>query len=248
MSELEQRLKDRLAEVDHYLTLLEALEATRTPSPKSLEGRGGRVLKWATNDRTVKILKANLFVLIYNVVEATTRDCIEAVWVKVGNERIGPLGLNPRTRKVWSGARFRRAEAFDASAKVYREILWDLMEDVANGRTGSVDVKKILPAGNLSNTELRRLCEEHGIPFNAPKGSRDGIDLVTVKRCRNDLAHGTRSFEETGAQFALSDLLDIRKRSASYLRQFVRSVARYIASSAYRQHGNPAEERAAIKK
>lgn len=234
MVSVETRFKDRVAEVNHYFRLLEAVD-------DSLITRGGdwrngrkRLPKVLADDLSLKLLKATTFLLLYNLIEATVRDAVDSIWQAVGVSKVKALELLPSLRNVWVGSEFRRKDAFSAAPNLYRDVASEILRLASEGATPSVAFKRVMNGGNINNTAIRNMCESHGLVFAAPKNTRDGVDLDTVKGRRNTLAHGEQTFEEVGSSYAVSDLKEIKGRSVAYLRQYVKKVDKYISQEAFK--------------
>lgn len=234
MLTLSTRFRDRVTEVDHYFKLLDAFNAHVVSGSANWRDGKRRLPKVLSDDLTLKMLKATSFLMLYNLTEATVRDAVEAIWAEVRNAEATPLELAPALQEVWVSAEFRRKDLFSAAPSVFRELAVDILNGITNGVVPHVSFKNVMPGGNIGNASIKSMCRAHGVSFTAPKGTRDGSDLETVKGRRNVLAHGEQSFEEIGSSYTVSDLKEIRLRSLAYLRQYVRRVDKYIADSAFK--------------
>jgi len=81
---------------------------------------------------------------------------------------------------------------------------------------------------------IRELGECYGFSCatNA-KFTRDGSDLLTIKRNRNDLAHGRKSFEVVGRDYTLQDLLLLTRRSMRYMDGVLSNIGNYLDEQLY---------------
>ena len=57
--------------------------------------------------------------------------------------------------------------------------------------------------------------------------------LLRIKTNRNDLAHGSKSFEEVGKDATADELLVIRRRVICYLREILKNIETYISNEEY---------------
>ncbi|MGH7397811.1 MAG: hypothetical protein ACRELW_09755, partial [Candidatus Rokuibacteriota bacterium] len=70
-------------------------------------------------------------------------------------------------------------------------------------------------------------CNQLGTKLSAPKSARGGIDLEQIRRDRNDLAHGVRTFSEVGGVYTLRDLKSRYARVQSFMRASLRTLQSY---------------------
>ncbi|MTJ54137.1 hypothetical protein FJR38_16530, partial [Anabaena sp. UHCC 0253] len=72
-----------------------------------------------------------------------------------------------------------------------------------------------------------------GFSATTNKNTRDGIDLVSIKKNRNDLAHGFLSFNEVGKSTSAENLVEISERVIKYLRQILENIEEYLVNEEY---------------
>ena len=179
------------------------------------------------NNDLEKTLKATGFLLLYNLVESTMTNAIEAVFDELKNKNV----------------------SFDDLRNEIKKIIIDNIKDKDNKSTTnllvsiqniSVDIisasfnKKRLFSGNVDAREIKNIADMYGFSYktNARK-TQDGSDLLTVKTNRNDLAHGFKSFEEVGRNATADELLKIQKRVISYLKAILNNIESYLSNEEY---------------
>jgi len=125
-----------------------------------------------------KTLKANGFLLLYNLVESTLKNCIEAIFDEFKLRSISFDHCRVEVRKLVVQNLKRR----------------DVANVVENLSLISVDLafatfrKDELASGNVDARMVREVAKDYG--FASPTCRSDG--LLTVKTNRNDLAHGQK--------------------------------------------------------
>jgi hypothetical protein len=166
-----------------------------------------------------KTLKANGFLLLYNLVESTLKNAIEAIFEEF------------RLKSV----------SFDACRLEVREVILrnlkrhDVKKIVSSLSAISTDVvvatfrKENLAAGNVDARLIREIAGLYG--FSNPRVKSD--ELLTVKTNRNDLAHGLKSFAEVGRDFDLERLEQIKTEVIIFLSALLESVAEYLTERSY---------------
>lgn len=170
-------------------------------------------------DDLFKTLKANGFLLLYNLVESTLKNAIEAIFQEL---------------KI-------KAVSFDQCRLEVREVILgnlkkhNVKKIVSSLSVISTDVvvatfrKEELAAGNVDARLIRELAGLYG--FAPPNVKSD--ELLTVKTHRNDLAHGLKSFAEVGRDFDLHRLQNIKLEVLGFLNALLDSIADYIMNRTY---------------
>lgn len=208
-------LTERKRQVRHYLLAVSAAErnlslgsATRTQE--------GRLLT----------LRAGAFLVLYNLIEATTRGAIEAIHDEIITKNIGFTSLNPQIRKEVV-IKFRKStEVFDSS-------------DLNNFPSGFVAIALALNdgikiAGSVDARKIRSLGECYGFSCKTDTAkNRDGSDLLTIKTNRNDLAHGHKTYEEVGRNYTSRELMFIARRSMHYITAIVDNISDFLETESY---------------
>jgi len=101
--------------------------------------------------------------------------------------------------------------------------------------------KAELLSGNLNSESVKKLARRYGFPFSLmpiinDEGTHIPIkcdELDTVKKNRNELAHGTFSFKECGKNYTLEQLIEIKDHVIEYLRQILGHIEQYIVDEKY---------------
>jgi MAE_28990/MAE_18760-like HEPN len=166
-----------------------------------------------------KTLKANGFLLLYNLVESTLKNAIEAIFEEL------------RIKSV----------SFDACRVEVRQVILtnlrkhNVKKIVSSLSALSTDVvfatfqKEAVASGTVDGRFVRELSREFG--FSSPSVKSD--QLLTVKTNRNDLAHGLKSFAEVGRDFDLERLDNIRMEVVNFLNALLDNVANYLITKSY---------------
>lgn len=92
-SPLFQDFNERSREVSKYFMLLKSLEQGTTKL--TMEGMGGIPKIKEIDSELIKTLKASSFLLLYNLVEATMRNAIEAIFNELQSQGISYEEIRP---------------------------------------------------------------------------------------------------------------------------------------------------------
>lgn len=207
-------LARRRTQVRRYIAVVQKTEREmRLGSGRKLEA-----------DR-LHVLRAGTFLILYNLVEASARAAIQAIHddMAAGRVPFGDLNVGIR-REVVKG--FKRK----GDANVHH-MMTDLPVDLVSA---SLDVDYHF-SGNVDAKLIREIAERYSFSADTDKKkTRDGVDLLTVKSHRNDLAHGDKTFDEVGRSFTGRDLLEIAIRTVTYVEGILNNVVDYLEAEGYR--------------
>jgi hypothetical protein len=78
------------------------------------------------------------------------------------------------------------------------------------------------------------LADRYGFSHRTTARTQGGAVLVVVKRERNDLAHGHKSFAECGRDLTYKNLLTTKNQAILYTRQILKNLDHYIDNKHYK--------------
>lgn len=207
-----QDFEERKRQVRHYLAVVAKAEREAgLGATRVLEGR-------------LLTLRAGTFLVLYNLVEATTRGAVEAIHDKITTSEV------PFTLLVLS----LRKEVVRLFKKEADPSTDHTMDDFPSAFVAVALHQRINLSGTVDAKLIRALGECYGFSCQTAKHTtRDGSDLLTVKRNRNDLAHGRKAFEEVGRDYTSSELLLLARRSMRYMDGILKNIASYLDCESY---------------
>jgi hypothetical protein len=207
----------RSEEVTRYFRFLQAFDDRRVTFAEA--DADADTLSPLEQGALFKTLKANGFLLLYNLVESTSKNAIEAIFDEFKNQGVSFDLCSDEVRKI-------------ILANLKRH---DVEKILPNLSKISVDVvvatfsKAHLFNGNVDARHLRKVAKNYG--FRTPRRKSD--ELLTVKSNRNDLAHGNKSFADIGRDYDVDRLESIRAEVVTFLEEFLVNVAEYLTSRSY---------------
>ena len=202
----------RRRHVRRYLSMVSRIERETRHSTRLVD-----------TDR-LHIVRAGLFLILYNLIEASARGAIEAVHDDMTTNRVSFARLSPTVRR-------EVVKGFKRNAKPDDEgLLADLPIDFV---AVSLDVDHQF-SGNVDARLIREIADLYGFSGETNSAqTRDGADLLTVKTNRNDLAHGRKTYDEVGRSFVARDLVAIATRSMGFVEAILANISGYIDTQAY---------------
>lgn len=221
-SPLFQDFNERCREVSQYFLFLKSLEQEKTKI--CLEDENGNTKIKKIDIELVKTLKASGFLLLYNLVESTMRNAIEAIFNELKSQRVSFGDVKPKLQKIILQNIKKRNP--DRVLSKIQNISLDII-------TAGFD-KEELFSGNIDGRLIRITADKYGFSHQTDyHQTKNGEDLFILKSNRNDLAHGFKSFAEVGRDKTADELLDIQTKVISYLTQILTNIENYLQNKEY---------------
>jgi MAE_28990/MAE_18760-like HEPN/Ras family len=220
----------RAKEVDDYFIFMESLEK-QTMKLAVFDAAGTYKIQ-SLDPELAKTLKSNGFLLLYNLVESTMRNAIEAIFDELKNKAISFDDLKPKIKIVVLQNLKNR------SPKKIHLTINQISTDII---TATFEREELF-SGNVDARLIKEIAEKYGFSYQTGFAkTKNGQNLVVVKSNRNDLAHGIKSFEEVGRDKTIEELLEIKEEVVEYLRQILENIRDYLDNEEYLElpTGNP---------
>ncbi|MFQ4142999.1 MULTISPECIES: MAE_28990/MAE_18760 family HEPN-like nuclease [Chlorogloeopsis] len=221
-STLFQDFNLRSKEVSKYFIFLKTLEQGTTKL--SMEGIDGKIKIRNIDSDLEKTLKASGFLLLYNLVESTMRNAIEAIFDELSSQGVSFDEVRPELKKV----------VLKNLKKCNPDKILDNITVISLDIISACFDKEDLFSGNIDGRLVKDIASQYGFSYktNAIK-TENGTDLWTIKTNRNDLAHGIKSFTEVGRDKTADELLTIKSKVIRYLRQILLNIELYLVNKEY---------------
>lgn len=177
----------------------------------------------SSHQGTVKIcsiLKASVFIALYNNVEATFYSIFEKVHNEINVIHYDFLERN--VQKIIKSFYFGGTDVSDSDCC---ELKFPLLKDFLR--------KSTLFSGNLDSRKGRALFKKYGIDFDNQFDKAKLYSLLIIKDKRNRIAHGELSFPDVGKVISYQQLLIIINNSTEVLREFIHSAEVFLAMKKY---------------
>jgi hypothetical protein len=210
---------ERAKEVSQYFIFLKNLEQE---SIKLSMGSKPKIK--AIDPNLLRTLKASGFLLLYNLVEATMRNAIEAIFDELKNEGVSYDRIRPKLKKIVL-KNLKKRNIDDLHTSII-EVSMDII-------SASFDPQDLF-SGNIDGRKIKETAIKYGFSHvTDARKTGNGSDLLIVKMNRNDLAHGFKSFTEVGRDKTADELLAIDRKVVKYLRQILQNIEAYLENQEY---------------
>ena len=216
---------NRAKEVSKYFLFLKNLEQgtiqLNMPNIKNPQNSKNKRI----DSELEKTLKATGFLLLYNLVESSMSNAIEAIFDELQQNETSFDDVRDELKKLI-------VKNFKTNNSV--EDLLPKIDTIAQDIISASFNRDKLFSGNIDARKIKETSRAYGfsVETNARK-PQNGQDLLIIKRNRNDLAHGSKSFEEVGKDASADELLRIQRRVICYLREILKNIETYISNKEY---------------
>ncbi len=185
-------------------------------------------------------LRANTVMMLYNMMEAVMRQCIDAIHLAISDEK-APVSYGvaiPNIQKIWIEYAYNNFQKNDASGQI-----WDILQSISNDVINIVEVndddqsylskvKGVNISGGVDLRKAKMLAAKYGWNMSTITA---GSHALTIKTNRNLLAHGRLSFNECGNRFQLSELQIIKADIFLFLTQIIDAIDNYLSQQNYKK-------------
>jgi len=240
-----QEFNSRLQELERYFDFLEKVEMdfrilTNYEQESPIE----------IDDELLKIFKANGFLILYNLVEATVLNCIIAIFDEIKLNGLSYFAVTENIKRYWSKHIYKFDEKI-SEEKLLREKFYSIVEMIISN-VGLEITDKLEYGGTIDARIMRKIATELGIVLSSHHYREDlhGKVLMDIKKNRNDLAHGKKSFSDIARDITYNGVVttnevgEIKVQSfglrhfkdytIEHLDQFISAVEHYIANEQYK--------------
>lgn len=212
----------RLKEVEIYLETvrffdkgLRTIECTDINGDKYVQ---------AVNEDLVKILKANGFLILYNLIEATIRNSIVAILNSIEIDMLPYRKLSDKLKRLWL-----RQEINEISEKgKLMERVEIISRTILDDSLPTLERECVNISGNIDAQKIRDIAKQFGYDE-----TKDGRQLVIIKDKRNILAHGEYTFSDVGKDYTYNELVKLKDETVLYIEDVLDKVELYINNKGY---------------
>lgn len=220
--------EEKVEEINEYFTFVK--------TTTHLRGFGDVTEMVHVSQTVHNILKANMFLLLYNLVESSFKNALENICIKIKNDNLKYKDVIPEIKKIWIEKQYNNFENINnrQKSKFIMDKIDSIAEDIIAIEFYSNDEKTKNDdiSGNIDARAINKI--------NAKYGARvennleiDTTSLLTVKTNRNNLAHGHQTFSKCGRESPLPKLEDIKNDSIEYMRFILEHIKEFIENKQY---------------
>lgn len=178
------------------------------------------------DDELSKILKANSFILLYNLIESSITNSIKAIVNSIENDGLTYEQLSKNIKHLWMRQETRKLKTGSDPIELVSNIAQSIIQrQLLVLRADSINI-----SGNIDAREIRKIASQIGWEV-----SKNGRELEIIKNKRNSLAHGEFTFSAVGKDFTIKDLISLKEKTIEYLDDVLSKVETYINNQKYKK-------------
>lgn len=232
---IREEFNNRVVEINSFYEILNVIELE---SPKitayDLSKSTEKVI--VINSTKIDTLRSTSYLLLYNLIESTVYNSITTIFDKIKDSRLRYFDIIEDLQKYWLNNIYkhddkkRKETIVETIMKIATQIFNDTIELASNeiNYGGSLDAQTIFATARsmkIGVGNIYRIYDE----------TMHGQILIDVKKKRNWLAHGEKSFIEVGSSSTYSELLDAKNCICAFLDEFINSVENYIENKHFKK-------------
>lgn len=182
-----------------------------------------------------KIIRANCFLILYNLVESTVRSCIWSVYDSISDDKVKFEELSENLNNIWLTQQALEINEISNNNKTKEKLRTLLFSK--DSMTIEFSKERVSISGNLDYRSIERIIKEYGFhgKITVSDKRKLGKALLKVKGERNALAHGNKSFRQTAEVITIQDLSEYKDLIVTYLTDIAKNVDKYIDDKKYKK-------------
>lgn len=219
--------ESKTEEINEYFTFIE--------NTTHLRSFGNNNKKIQVTKRIHNILKANLFLLLYNLIESSFKNGLGEVCSRITNDKLKYKNVIPELKKMWIKDEYKN---FDKNppcgikkSDYLIEKIDNIAEDIIEINFNNKNNSGI--SGNLNASEICKINSLYGVDIKKDSGINPK-SLNTIKEKRNSLAHGDETFDSCGGNYSLDDLKELKDNSLDYMKFILNHLEDFLNQKKYK--------------
>jgi hypothetical protein len=225
--------ESKVEEIEEYFNFIE----TTTHLERDFDKE--KIVK--VSETVYDVLKANIFLLLYNLIESSFKNALEKICIEITNDRLTYKEVIPEIKRLWLEKHYKNFENIKIPKNIKKSehimnTIDNITEDIIEINF-YIDEKKRKNddiSGNVDAREISRINQKYGAKLRYQPKDIDKQALQTVKIQRNNLAHGDETFRECGRDKTLETLGEIKSNSIEYMRFILSHIKKFIENKEYK--------------
>ncbi len=220
-------------EINKYFDFLEKVNDLSIGIPHIHYPINTSIPSYRIDEDVSKILKANAFLMLYNLVEATIKNGIWELLTKIEEERIPYKDLKEELKNIWLDRKLQIE--FKTKDETIVKQLYKVVENVLDGDLTFFRSKRQIKfeSGNLNIETIKKTSKKYGFNPISIVHENETKAFKDIKSERNNLAHGDKTFSDCGNNYSFPELKSYKDDVFEYLEKVLKSIENFISSKGY---------------
>lgn len=234
MRAYKEKFKVYLEDVERYYNFLLYIDSINDIKKEKLTStnREGREVCFEINTEIQQMLRANFYLVIYNLIEATQQIIVRDLKDVIIDDEIHISKLHSKIHKLYFNGLFDKV----TSAEKISRLGMDIMEQSANAKS-KVVINKIIfndISGNLDYDHFKSVISQIGCGGRLTVIEKDLAEAMEkAVKLRNTLAHGNETFSTVGSRIVTSDITIHYTIITTFLKDVINNFEDYINKQKY---------------
>lgn len=244
MKRVRDDFNKRKSELDEYFDFLSKLDKD---NPQLHYSERGIAHNYIVDDELLKILKANGFLLIYNLVESFCRNFIVEILTTIQKKKLTFKKLSEETKKIWIAPIVKNYKDPFTSAEKIENCFYKMADDIINNNL--IEFSEVITkiqmeerydafglSGSITKGKIRALASMYGFEsITSPREEKAGESLDDIKISRNQLAHGRITFKDCGKDKSVTQMLEYKNNAIEYLQAVLVNIETYLQTTKFKK-------------
>ena len=231
---IRDEFEKRIIEIDLYFEILRTIELDK-PKLSAYNSNEDKQIEILFDSEKIKILRANSFLLLYNLIESTIYNSVVSIFDTITDNQIKYFEMIEEVQKYWLNNLYKhddkkkKATIIETFMNIANQIFNENISLVSNEISygGSLDAQTIFDTAKSMKIEIGNVHRVYDKNIH-------GETLKNIKNKRNWLAHGEKTFAEVGDNVDFSQLNESKIQVEIFLEEYIKSVEEYIRNEAYK--------------
>lgn len=224
----------RIIEIELFYDVLKIIELDN-PKLTAYNINEDKIEKLKINSERIDIFRATSYLLLYNLIESTIYNSVTSIFDSIKDNDVKYFEMIEEVQKYWLNNLYKHDEKkkketiIETIMNVAKQIFNETIELATNeiNYGGSLDARTIFETAKSMKIEVGNIHRIYDKNIH-------GETLSDIKKKRNWLAHGEKSFTEVGSVSTYSDLFEAKNHVKLFLEEFINSVETYIQNQHYK--------------
>lgn len=228
MEEIIKDFTNGKEEIDCYYKFIEQIASGKYAIRSVKQKRD-----YCLDNRIIKILKANMFLLLYNLIESTVDNTVKCVCEEIGKENLKYEIMVDGLKRQWAtvhAIKHLQSPNFEKLKDGIKTILDKTINECIKFEEGY----EIEYSDNIDNKVLFQIARDFGFKLKFAKSLKGGHNINEIKKKRNWLAHGNITFTDCGQNTSVEELKLFKEDTYKILDKFLKVVKVYITEQKYK--------------
>ncbi len=239
MIALKNTYENRKKEINNFIELMKFLEGKKIREEENelsfddffYEGETQITLSY---QELINILKSNLSLMIYNIIEYTVSGLVDCIYDEIRVHSLAYIDVNESIRALWRKTILKSVRDPGANFNTFLKKNEEIINNILLNTTLDIHARESLPAGNLDGISIKETFESHGIQISTSSPNFRPDILENIKVNRNNLAHGAVSFVDAVRDDSIQDFEKYTRFITLFLEELIETVEEYIKRGCYR--------------